>query len=272
MTIAGAAATARAPHGLRARRVLAIVGSPVKRATWRAVQEFAAELSTRGPLDFEYVFLAETRLGLCRGCRACTVRGEEHCPCRDERDALVEKMAGVDGVILAAPNYSFHVPAIMKNYFDRLSYIFHRPRFFGKACTAIVVQGIAGGRSIRKYMEEMGKNWGFHASRGCCLRTLEPETDRQRHANAARIARAAARFSRELSLPAPRPSFFRLMLFRMGRTSIRTILGRESRDYRYYEDMGWFASDYYHPVKLGPVKKAAGGLFDFLGKRLSTQR
>jgi multimeric flavodoxin WrbA len=256
----------------RTRRVVAIIGSPRRRATWQAVQELEENLKTHGPLDFEYVFLADTQLGPCRGCRLCTDKGEEHCPSRDDRDALLEKMAGADGVILAAPNYSFHVPALMKNLFDRLAYVFHRPRFFGKACTALVVQGIAGGRSIRRYLEAMAGNWGFHTSRGCVLRTLEPVTERQRQSNSRKIGHASTRFFRELTRRAPPPSLFRLMLFRMSRTSIRTMLNRECRDYQYYEDKGWFQSDYYHDVRLGPARSAAGRFFDFLGKRMATQR
>jgi NAD(P)H-dependent FMN reductase len=253
-------------------RVVAIVGSPLRRATYQAVREMEECLKSRAPIDFEYVFLADFQLGLCRGCRLCTDKGEEFCPSRDDRDTLLDKMAGADGVILAAPNYSFHVPALMKNFFDRLAFVFHRPRFFAKACTALVVQGMGGARSIRKYLEAMGKNLGFHTSRGCCLRTLEPATERQRQGNSARINGAAARFYRELTRTAPPPSLFRLMLFRMSRTSIRTILDAQCRDYRHYEDKGWFESDYYHPVRLGLGKKAAGRLFDFLGKRLAMQR
>jgi len=52
------------------------------------------------------------------------------------------------------------------------------------------------------------------------------------------------------------------MGFRMGRSSIRQMLDDTSLDYRYYAKMGWFESDYFYPTQLGPLKKAAGRLFD----------
>ncbi len=33
-------------------------------------------------------------------------------------------------------------------FLDRLGFVFHRPRFFGKAFTSIVAQGIYGGGKI----------------------------------------------------------------------------------------------------------------------------
>ena len=140
----------------RIRRVVAFVGSPRRRATYEAVQELETSLKSHAPVDFEYVFLADSHLGFCRGCKLCFDKGEEFCPSRDDRDSLLEKMTGADGVIFATPNYSFHVPALMKNLLDRLGFVFHRPRFFGKAFTALVAQGIFGGASIQRYLETMG--------------------------------------------------------------------------------------------------------------------
>ena len=57
-------------------------------------------------------------------------------------------MMASDGVVFATPNYSFHVSGLMKLFVDRLAFNFHRPRFFGKTCTSIVTQGIAGGGKI----------------------------------------------------------------------------------------------------------------------------
>jgi NAD(P)H-dependent FMN reductase len=257
----------------RTKKVLAIVGSPVKRATYRAVREFETGLKTRGPVDFEYLFLAESKLELCRGCRLCMDRGgEELCPSKDDRDLLLERMEAADGLVLAAPNYSFQVPALMKNFLDRFAFLFHRPRFFGKACTAIVVQGIFGGEAIRRYLESMAGNWGFHRSRGCCLRTLEPDTERQARANSRKLASASARFFRELGRPVAPPSLFKLLLFRLSRTSLRIILSPEFMDYRYFEEQGWFESDYYHETRLGLAKRAAGSLFDLLGSALAKRR
>lgn len=68
------------------------------------------------------------------------------------------------------------------------------------------------------------------------------------------------------------PSLFKLMGFRMGRTSIRLELDDNSYDYRYYKDKGWFESDYYYPARLGIMKKAAGRLADLIQAKMTMNR
>ena len=60
------------------------------------------------------------------------------------------------------------------------------------------------------------------------------------------------------------PSLWWLMMFRMARTSIRKMLDESWRDYTYFRDKGWFESDYFYPVKLNPLKKLSGKVFDRL--------
>lgn len=245
------------------KHVTAFIGTQSRKATYRAVQEFEQNLKEHGDVEFEYVFLSDYRLEFCRGCKLCFNKGEQYCPLKDDRDALLEKMQNADGIILATPNYAFHVSARMKNLLDRLAFIYHWPRFFGKACTAVVVQGNTGGGEIAKYLCASAEHMGFHSSKGCWARTLDPMTARQEKVLRERVKQAAARFYRELQRPTPTPSFFRLMIFRMARTGIKAV-SPDFRDYEVYRDMGWYQSDYYYATSLGPVKKVAGRVFDLL--------
>ena len=43
---------------------------------------------------------------------------------------------------------------------------------------------------------------------------------------------------------------------------MKEMLDDRSRDYIYYTEKGWFDSDYYYPIHLGPLRKATGKLFD----------
>lgn len=70
----------------------------------------------------------------------------------------------------------------------------------------------------------------------------------------------------------PTPSMVMLMGFRMGRTSMRLELDETSFDFRYYRDKGWFGSDYFYPVRLGPAKKLAGSLFDSIQEKRTKKR
>jgi multimeric flavodoxin WrbA len=254
------------------KKVTVFIGTPRKQATYQAVEEFVTNLKSYAEIDCEYVFLNDYNLGNCQGCKLCFNKGEEFCPLKDDRDSLLEKMNNSDGVILATPNYSFQVTALMKNFLDRLAFVIHRPRFFGKAFTAIVVQGIYGGASIVKYLETVGECWGFHVAKGCCLTALEPRTALEQKKITQKVKKASARFYKNLMRPAPpTPSFFKLMMFRIVRTSLR-MLDEKFRDYRYFKEKGWFESDYYDDVSLGFIKKPTGRFFDFLGERMAKQK
>jgi len=200
-------------------------------------------------------------------------RGEEYCPLKDDRDVLIEKMTASDGVVLASPNYSFQVSALMKVFLDRLGFAFHRPRFFGRTYTGIVAQGIFGGQKIVDYLDFVGNGLGFNTVKGSCITTLEPMTKKQQRKTDLALAAQARRYYARLEQPGyPAPTLFKLMIFRMARTSMGLELDDSYRDYTYYAEQGWFESDYYYPTHLGPLKKGAGKLFDWTQARLTRAR
>ncbi len=245
------------------KRVTAFVGSARKKHTYDAVAQFLGNLQSMGDVECEIVRLSDYRLELCRGCKVCFEKGEEHCPLKDDRDVLIEKITASDGVVFATPNYSFQVSAIMKAFLDRLGFAFHRPRFFGRTFTSIVVQGIYGGDKIVDYLDFVGNGLGFNTVKGSCLVTMDPMTAKQQHKIDRALAGLAGRYHAMLEKPGyPEPMLLKLMVFRFGRTSVRLELDDRSRDYRYYADRGWFESDYYYPTRLGALKKAAGALAD----------
>jgi multimeric flavodoxin WrbA len=251
------------------KKVTAFIGTSTKKATYQAVQEFEKNLKQYTDIDFEYIFLKDYRLEFCQGCRLCFNRGEEFCPLKDDRDILLEKMENSDGIILATPNYAFQVSARMKNFLDRFAYIFHRPQFFDKTFTAIVTQGIFGGKDILKYLENMGANFGCNVTKGIYLTTVDQMTELQKKKYKQEIRKSSERFYKGLMRSSlPQPSLFRLMLFRMSRTSLQSIDFR-GRDYDFYKEKGWFGSDYYHETSFGPIKKIIGYFFDFLGRQIA---
>jgi multimeric flavodoxin WrbA len=255
------------------KKVTAFVGSARKKSTHNAVRQFLENLRSLGDVEIEIVALSDYRLGTCRGCKLCFEKGEEFCPLKDDRDVLIEKIVASDGVVFASPNYSFQVSAIMKIFLDRLGFIFHRPRFFGKTYTSIVAQGIYGGEKIKRYLDFVGNGLGFNTVKGSCFTALEPMTDKEKQKIDRALARQSRRFYARLLKPAyPAPMLFKLMAFRMGRTSMGLELDERSFDYRYYKDKGWFESDYYYSVRLGALKKLAGSLFDSIATRMTRNR
>lgn len=263
------------------KSVVAFVGSARKNGvTYRATRQLLDGLEASGDVRGELVFLSEYDLGLCRGCKACILRGHEFCPLHDDRDVLLEKMTRSDAVVLASPVYSFQVSGLMKVFLDRLGFALHRPRFHGRAFTSIVVEGRFGGRAVVRYLDLVGFGLGFNVVKGVSVScrknpntALEPMIDEERRRMEHALAGLSRRLHEQLSRPPfPTPSLLRLWAFRMARTSMRLELGEEYRDHAYYRDRGWFDSDYYYPARLGPLKRAAGAVFDRLAARSSRPR
>ncbi len=250
------------------KKVIAFVGSARKRHTYNAARQFLDSLQSFGDVEYEIVMLSDCNLEMCKGCKLCFDKGEEFCPFKDDRDMLIKKMMSSDGVIFASPNYSFQVSAIMKKFLDRLGFVFHRPCFFGKVFTSIVVQGIYGGPKIVEYLGFVGRGLGFNVVKGSCVMSLEPITDEVKRKNDRILAAQSRRFHDGLLQQLyPVPTLFKLLIFRMSRTSIALILNDAYRDYTYYREKGWFESDYFYPARLNAFKKAAGSLFDYVASR-----
>ena len=245
------------------KKVTAFVGSYRKGNTYKAVERFMEDLQAFGGVETEIVMLSKHSLGVCRGCRLCFKKGEEFCPLKDDRDVLMEKIKASDGVVFASPNYSWQMSGLMKVFLDRFGFAIHRPRYFGKVFTSIVTQGIGRGNNIVKYFDFLGKSLGFNTVKGICVTALNPITERDEKKINQAMAKLSRRFHARLVKPIyPVPSLLMLATFRMSRSSIKMELNDESRDYRYYAEMGWLESDFFYPSRLGPMKKAAGKLFD----------
>jgi multimeric flavodoxin WrbA len=245
------------------KKVTAFVGAARKGYTYQATREFLEQLEALGGVDTELVRLSDYHLEPCRGCKVCFAKGEEFCPLKDDRDALLAKMKDADGVVLASPNYSFQVSALMKLFLDRLGYGCHRPQYHGRAFTSIVVQGFFGGDKILKYFDLMGTALGFDVVKGTCSTALVPMTEKERQERDAALAKQAKRFRAQLANGTPHvPGLLEIVLFRMGRNAVRIELDEAEADYKYYAERGWFDADYFYPTRLGFVKRSVGRLAD----------
>ena len=245
------------------KRVTAFVGSAHKKNTHNAALQFLNNLQALGDVEYEIVTLSNYKLGLCRGCRVCFEKGEAFCPLKDDRDVLFEKIAASDGVVIATPNYSFHLSGITKVFLDRFGFAFHRPRYHGKAFTSIVSQGFGGGSKIVEYLDFFGKGLGFNTVKGTTVTGFDPKTEKEQQKIDRDLAKQSRQFYAMLTKPAhPVPTLFQLMMFRMGRTTIKQEADPESIDYQYFIHKGWLESDYYYSTNLDPLKKVTGKLID----------
>lgn len=254
-------------------KVTAFVGSARRKHTFNATEYFLKILQSLGNVECEIIRLSDYKLEICKGCRTCFDKGEEKCPLKDDRDILLEKMLSSDGIVLATPNYSFDLSGYMKVFLDRLGFAFHRPCFFGKAFTSIVVQGFYRGNKIIKYFNFFAKYLGFNVINGSCLNSLEPITEiEQSKINNILDRHAKKYYSLLIGKKYPTPSIAQLMIFRMSRTSIRLLLNESWKDYIYYKQKGWFDSNYFYNTQLSLFKKLLGKLFDWIFLKIYSKK
>lgn len=244
--------------------VILLNGAPRKRNTAAALDEFSTYLSKKNVVCTS-INLHECKIQPCRGCINCFDKGEESCPHHNDIKHIISQMDLADGIVFFTPVYAFHISALLKNLFERISYIFHRPRFFGKVSTAVVTQGIYGGNISRKYLSFVGQALGFTVISGSVLQTRAPVAQKQKEKNSRALRQLSESYYKQLTHNRfPKPSLLSLTVFRIGRTKIKTELDDSYRDYTYYRDNGWFTSDFYYPVKISFVKKLYGNCIDYL--------
>lgn len=236
--------------------------------TKKTADTIIEKLQESGVCECDRIVLRDEQVSLCKGCALCLERGENKCKyCDDSANKVLEKMLWADGIVTVTPNYSLQVPAILKNLYDRLAYVFHRPRLFGKVSLAVVVQGVYGGKKIVKYIDELMSFWGCRPVKGAVvIGSLYPTStipENIANKNSAAISSAAARMITAVqNYKEKQPSFFRLVIFRMTRTSMKYSDEALAADKEYYSEKGWFEMRYYTQVRLGPIRLMFGALID----------
>ena len=74
---------------------------------------------------------------------------------------IINEISDADGIIVASPVYSHMVAATLKNFFDRLGFFAHRPRFFDKYALSLVTCSGYGAEDALKCMDKMLSVFGF---------------------------------------------------------------------------------------------------------------
>lgn len=217
-------------------KVLAVLGSPRKGNTYKVLNQIEESMKKHDDdIEFEYIFLKDAELEMCRGCFLCVSKGEELCPIKDCRMAIHEKMAGADGVIFATPVYIFNVSALMKNMFDRMSYISHRPIFMEKHAMAVVTSCGGGIPETLKYLMVVLRSWGFSSI--IKLGIMTHPAFKQSVKSVGKIEKAACEFysnikeNKQVS-----PSLVQIIQFRMMKINAIESKQYFPADYEFYKD------------------------------------
>lgn len=234
-------------------KILAIMGSPKgKGGGYRIVKMVEERLKRKGEADFEYVFLKDANLAMCKGCFTCVTKGEDKCPLKDDRAALEAKMLASDGIILSSPTYVMNVSWPMKNFIDRFAYTNHRLRFFRQK---VLLVANSGGSGLKETTAAMRHALGgsrivheLHVGTPPWAQTEKAVANKEKAIDAA--AEALYRACQDTALPVP--SFNDLMRFTIQKNISEGCRQWLPADYEYYH-----GKDYHYVTKVNPVKAAA---------------
>ena len=124
--------------------VIGIVGSPRVGGNSYLLVEYALKKIQVHGFSTEIVELSGKNIQACRGCDIC--REKQSCVIEDDLMAVFEKMLHADGILIGCPVYTGSVPAILKAFLERTSYLCHTTgrSLERKVGAPIVVAGRAG--------------------------------------------------------------------------------------------------------------------------------
>jgi multimeric flavodoxin WrbA len=254
-----------------------IIEAGIRPGWAKKTAERATELLGKEGFETDYAMLREMNIMPCTGCAICLEHGEEKCKNHNDSAAeILKKMLWADAIVTVSPNYSLQVPANLKNLYDRMAFVFHRPRLFGRLSTAIVVQGAYGGKKVVEYINRLMSFWGCDTVKGAVVTGgLYPNSrisESVQKKNEKTLSKWLKRFIGSMKdHKLKKPSFFRLAIFRMTRSAMKYSDEALKADKDYFAEKGWMDSRYYADVRLGPLKSLFGALIDNMMKGMITK-
>ncbi len=144
-------------------KYLIINGSPRKGNTWKVVKAAKDDIRREDKYAvFDEIHLIEESLPFCCGCSACFRLGHEKCPHSVKIIEIITAMERADGIIIASTTYFMRETSLLKNLFDHLCFMTHRPHFFKSKALIITTTGGVGGKPAAKSISSFLRSIGFN--------------------------------------------------------------------------------------------------------------
>lgn len=254
-------------------KYLFINGSPHKGNTWKLVETVQGILKTIEPGSIiEEIHLVNLKLPFCTGCSLCFRTGGTKCPHNEAIQRVLEAIEEADGIIVASTTYNRTETTLLKNFFDHLCYLLHRPQFFTKKALVITTTGGVGAKSAAKSIASFLKGIGFNR---CYLLSVAAYSwndykvdDKTRR----KCEQVTKKFYQDISSEKLHsPSVEVMIPYNLFRgMSLHYVKGTpyETEDGNYWTDPIRKDTVYNRIVPVPFYKKPVGYLFYFLGKIL----
>lgn len=262
-------------------KITAVVGARKNGNTEEILRFFSRALEEKIEAEIEILNLYDYPIPLCTGCHTCILRGEEYCPHREAVKAIEEKLAAVDGLILASPGYMFSVTGIMKNFLDHVAYNCHRPKYFGKSAYLLSSCTKWQERGVFIPMETWASGAGFTVAGKSYTDIMPfPQAEYDLEKKRASLIRAAETLAASLrgQNGQLKPDFGGYMIFNAFSMFARMMPNIFSADYAYFSKLGAYeGADWYRPARPRVLLRAlsrllAGRIEKSLGKMIDHER
>lgn len=241
------------------------MGSPRKNgASFHVVSQIENNLKKLGEVEFEYLFLADMKLEMCRGCGLCLKVGEDKCPLKDDREMIESKLLGSDGIIFVSPVYAMNMTSLFKNFMDRFAFTMHRPRFFKQHALIVCVTGAAGLEEAISSISAL-RYCGFNiiGSLGVIPSGFARIPENEKGKIHKKILAASNKLYKAIKEKRGHfPSFNSLVQFRTQQAIFPLLKKYQPCDYNFFEKNGWTDKKkrYYVDANISPVKEWLAGL------------
>jgi len=231
-------------------KILAICGSKKKGNTYSVLNDIKDNYPD---INFKILMLKDANFKPCLGCYACVKLGEDKCPLKDDREKIVKEMLEADGVLFASPVYTMQITALMKNFFERVGYIDHRPCFYGKHAMVMAVCAGFGADNANEYMDDMCSIFGFYVASSVELK-IATKTDNEKAYTHKQTTEAFDRFIQTIKENEGRPPSIKmtqLIYYNVFRTLSQLQKDTYKADNKFYKDK----TDVPGNVKVNVFKK-----------------
>lgn len=252
-------------------RYLVINGSPHRGNTWKLTLQAMRTIRTAdATAEFDEVHLGEANLPFCLGCSACFRLGHEKCPHSGIITEMIRKIEAADGVIVLSSTFNLRETALLKNLFDHLCFMLHRPRFFQSKALVLTTTGGVGARRAAKSIKSFLKGIGFNRCHTFAVASHSWNDYHIGKTTTRRLERATRRFQWDVaSKKLHRPSLLVLIPYNLFRgMSLAYAYGTEyeTRDGSHWTEECRRSGVYDRSVPVPFFKKPLGTLFYWIGK------
>ncbi len=250
---------------------LIVNGCPRKGNTWEIV-ELTKEIIRGEDKNalFDEMHLAEENLPFCSGCSVCFRLGHEKCPHSGRVIKIIGAIDRADGVIFASTTYNRRETSILKNLFDHMCFMLHRPHFFKSKALVITTTGGVGGKAAAKSISSFLKGIGFNRCYLFSAASFSWNDYKINEKVKARVIRVVSKFHRDIvSRKLHSPSCMLLIPYNLFRgMSLAYAKGTEfeTQDGVYWTEDCRKKGVYDSSVHVPFYKKPFGQLFYMIGK------